>query len=152
MKAIVAVNKLGYIGKGNTLPWYSPEDLKHFKEKTKYSTCLISRKTYDTLPKSMKSKDDTRTYLIVSRDSNKGISLKQALLCKPNWVLGGGEIYKQTLHLCDELHLSIINNESEGDVKFPSVVEHGSLVPSSDGGVSFKGKIIKYEFDESNKK
>jgi dihydrofolate reductase len=149
MKAIVAINKKGYIGKDGTLPWYSPEDLKHFKAKTKYSTCLISRKTYDSLPESMKSPEDTRKYLIVSRDINKGISLEQALLCKPEWVLGGGEIYKQVLPLCNELHLSIINDETEGDVKLDGVIGFGK-----DGRLyedfrvrGFDGKLVKYHFD-----
>jgi dihydrofolate reductase len=153
MKAIVAINKKGYIGKDGTIPWYSPDDLKHFKEKTKYSTCLISRKTYDSLPQSMKSKEDTRTYLIVSRDTNKGISLEQALMCKPDWILGGGEIYKQTLHLCNELHLSIINNGTEGDVTLEGIIGFGK-----DGKLyedfrvrGFEGKMIKYEFDGDKK-
>jgi dihydrofolate reductase len=149
MKIIVAINKLGYIGKDGVLPWYSPDDLKHFKEKTKYSTCLISRKTYDSLPESMKSPNDTRTYLIVSRDPNRGISLEQALLCKPEWVLGGAEIYEQTLHLCNEIHISIINNETIGDVKFPHLYGvSGDRIYHGFGILGFKGKIIKYEFDE----
>lgn len=145
MKAIVAVNNNGTIGHEGDIPWYSPNDLKHFKEKTKYSTCLISRKTYDSLPQSMKTSEDTRTYLIVSRDPNRGISLQQALDRKPNWILGGGEIYKQTLHLCDELHLSIIDNDVEGDTKFPF-----NIMGDKDIGYRvFCGcKLITYNFDE----
>jgi dihydrofolate reductase len=153
MKAIVAVNNKGVIGHEGDIPWYSPDDLKHFKKKTKFSTCLISRKTYDSLPQSMKTSEDTRTYLIVSRDNNRGISLQQALDRKPNWILGGGEIYKQTLHLCDELHLSIIDNDMEGDTKFPfkSILFGDKNVGESIEEIytmMFGGKLITYNFDE----
>jgi len=134
MKAIVAINTNGSIGKDGDMMWYSPEDLKHFKNKTKNTTCLIGRKTYDSLPSSMKKKDDTRTYLIVSRDPDKGISLEQALMAKPDWVIGGGEIYKELLSHCDELHMSIINNNDEGDTKFE--------LP-----LTFKNKIVRYYFN-----
>ena len=150
MKAIVAINNNGTIGHEGDIPWHSPNDLKHFKEKTKYSTCLISRKTYDSLPQSMKTSKDTRTYLIVSRDPNKGISLKQALDRKPDWIIGGGEIYKQTLHLCKELHLSIIDNNYVGDTKFPLKVL-GDREVLGHRVIGFGGRLITYYFNEAER-
>jgi dihydrofolate reductase len=117
MRAIVAVNLNGFIGKDGGMMWHCPDDLKHFFNKTKYSTCLVGRKTYDSLPESMKTSGN-RTYLIVSRDPDKGISLEQALLCNPEWVIGGAEIYKATSHLWDELHISKINDTQVGDTEF----------------------------------
>jgi dihydrofolate reductase len=139
MKAIVAINSKRYIGKDGDMMWHSPEDLKHFKNKTKNSTCLIGRKTYDSLPESMKSKDDSRTYLVVSRNPDRGISLKQALMAKPDWVIGGAEIYKKLLPQCDELHISYINNDDEGDVKLEPI---GFLRLFTN-----KCKIFRYHFN-----
>jgi dihydrofolate reductase len=136
MRAIVAINKGRYIGKDGDMMWHSPEDLKHFFNKTKHTTCLIGRKTYDSLPDFMKKKDARggRTYLIVSRNPDKGIPLSQALLCKPDWVIGGGEIYEATRHLWKEVHISNINDTQVGDTQFNVVIPFGC-------------KVFEYEFN-----
>jgi dihydrofolate reductase len=133
MKAIVAVNLNNHIGKDGDMMWHSPEDLKHFFNKTKNNTCLIGRKTYDSLPEKMKTSGG-RTYLIVSRNPDKGISLSQALLCKPDWVIGGGEIYEATRHLWTELHISRILDTQVGDTKFDDYPPLGC-------------KVFEYEFN-----
>ena len=132
MKAIVAVNLNNFIGKDGDMMWHSPDDLKHFFNMTKNRTCLVGRKTYDSLPESMKTSGG-RTYLVVSRNPDKGISLEQALLCKPDWVIGGGEIYKATRHLWREVHKSIINDTQVGDTRFDIVLPFGC-------------KVFEYEF------
>ena len=133
MKAIVAINLNGYIGKDGGMMWHSPDDLKHFFNKTKNTTCLVGRKTYDSLPESMKTSGG-RTYLVVSRNPDRGISLKQALMCRPQWVIGGAEIYEATSHLWTELHISRILDTHVGDTKFPNY----NTMP--------KGRVFEYEF------
>lgn len=134
MKAIVAINLNGFIGKDGGMMWHCPDDLKHFFNKTENTTCLVGRKTYDSLPESMKTSGN-RTYLVVSRDPDRGISLKQALLCNPEWVIGGAEIYKELLPMCDEFHISIINNTEVGDAK----IYRSWFNPN--------GKVFEYEFN-----
>ena len=51
MKVIIAVNKNGYIGKDDKLPWRCKEDLKHFKEMTMGCKLLVGRTTYESMPK-----------------------------------------------------------------------------------------------------
>jgi dihydrofolate reductase len=133
MRAIVAVNLNGFIGKDGGMIWHCPDDLKHFFNKTKNTTCLVGRKTYDSLPESMKTSGN-RTYLIVSRNPDKGISLEQALLCKPDWVIGGEEIYKATRLLWKEVHKSIIHDTHVGDARFDIVIPFGC-------------KVFEYEFN-----
>ena len=53
---------------------------------------------------------------------------------KIDWVIGGKNVYEQTLHLCDELHISTINNEIDGDVSSPDLS-------------GFKGEVFNYSFD-----
>ena len=50
MKAIIAINKLGYIDKEESLPWKCKEDLNHFKKMTMNCKLLVGRKTFETLP------------------------------------------------------------------------------------------------------
>ena len=66
IKAIVAVNNKGYIGKDRKLMWRSSEDLKHFKEKTKGHICIVGRKTWENDLNSKPLPD--RTMFVVSRN------------------------------------------------------------------------------------
>lgn len=109
MKLIVAVNKKGYIGLNDELPWRSKEDLKHFKENTLGCKLLVGRKTFEKMP-ALKG----RQFLVVGTGY---LTLEEALSMNPDWIIGGASIYKQTSHLCSEHHISIINDDTEGDTK-----------------------------------
>jgi len=124
MKAIVAVNKLGYIGLNGDLPWRCKNDLKHFKEKTMGQKLLLGRKTFESLPL-LKG----RELIVVGTGYN---TLEDGLSQNPDWIIGGGKIYEQTLHLCDELHMSIIDDMTVGDTIFNMG--------------DFRGKLYKYNF------
>lgn len=113
MDMIVAINKLGYIGRNNELMWRCSEDLKFFKEITMGKKCLVGRKTYESLPP-LKG----RELIIVGRDYH---TLESALELKPDIVIGGGSIYKQTIDMIDTLYLSVINNTEVGDTVFPRI-------------------------------
>ena len=113
MDMIAAINKKGFIGKDGQLMWKCSEDLKWFKEITMGKKCLVGRKTFETLPL-LKG----RELIVVSRD---GLSLEDALKLNPDIVIGGGEIYKQTIKMVDTLYLSIINDEQVGDTMFPTI-------------------------------
>lgn len=104
MKAIIAINKLNYIGKNNELPWRCKEDLKHFKDMTFGKTCLVGHNTFKTLPL-LKN----RTIII----DKKGEYLEA------DWCIGGKKTYEKYLHLFTELHISHINNENKGDCFAP---------------------------------
>ena len=132
MKAIIAVNKKGIIGNGDSLPWRCSEDLKHFKKMTMNSTCLVGRKTWESMPKL-----EGRNLIVVGSGNNT--SLDVALMLGIDWVIGGKSIYEQTLHLCDELHISIINDYSDGDVKCPDLS-------------TFMGETFIYNFEPNVKK
>lgn len=138
MKLIVAVNNLGVIGRfDGKIPWKCKEDMKHFKNLTLTSDIreipklLCGRKTFETFPKKGLP---FRELIVVS---HLGLSLDEALKLNLDWVIGGGEIYKQTILFCDELHISLIDNNSEGDVFFE--------IPKN-----FKGKVFYYNFKEED--
>lgn len=107
MKAIIAVNNLGYIGKNNGLPWPpNKEDFKHFKNLTIGGILLVGYNTYQTLPP-LKG----RTIILDIRNQIHSDPV--------DWCIGGKKTYEKYAHLFTELHISHINDNSIGDTLFP---------------------------------
>lgn len=123
---IVAMAKNRTIGVNNTLPWRCPEDLKHFKALTMGHHMIMGRKTYDSIGKPLPG----RTTVVVTRDRNLMIegclvvhSLPEAIAACGNdekiFIVGGADIYTQSLALADALYITEIRQDVEGDAHFP---------------------------------
>lgn len=125
MKAIVAVNNLGFIGKGNTLLWKNTKDLSHFKKMTLGSKLLVGYNTYSGLPKL-----PNRSVIVVDR-----MEYSEAHYYECDWCIGGKATYERFCNLFTELHISHIDDNSIGDVTFPDLTK---LNPEC--------KIINYYF------
>lgn len=131
---VVAVAKNGVIGRDNALPWRLSTDLKRFKVITMGKPVVMGRKTFQSIGKPLPG----RTNIVVSRDARfapEGVvvehSLEAALararteaaatgadkIC----VIGGGEIYAQTLPLADRLYVTEVEAEATGDTTFPPI-------------------------------
>lgn len=144
---IAAVNKKRVIGREGKLPWSIPEDLKRFKELTTGHTILMGRKTFESIGKPLPNRQN----VVLSSKRIKGVetytSLELALDVLHNedivFVIGGGEIYSQTLTRANEIFLTIVNNDMDGDTFFPSyedfIDSHFMLVfEEQHDGYSFK--------------
>lgn len=129
---VVAVAKNNVIGKENTLPWYLPEDLKRFKALTTGKTVLMGRKTFESILKKLGKPLPQRVNVVITRDENykapEGVvvynDLKTALDVFKNeevMVIGGGQIYRQTIDLADTLYVTHVDEEIAGDVFFPTI-------------------------------
>ena len=117
------------IGIDNTLPWSLPKDLKYFKEQTKNHAIIMGRKTYESiqrpLPKrhnivitSQKSWQQPGTHAVDSLD--KAITLANTLSSQTkHFIIGGESIYQLALPLVSEIHLTVVNNHTNGDRHFP---------------------------------
>jgi dihydrofolate reductase len=114
------------IGVNNTLPWRCPEDLKHFKALTMGHHMIMGRKTFDSIGKPLPG----RTTVVVTRDKGLKIegcliahSLQEAVkLCAGDaeaFIVGGADIYSQSLQLADTLYITEIQQDVEGDAHFP---------------------------------
>ncbi|HWZ03909.1 MAG TPA: dihydrofolate reductase [Mucilaginibacter sp.] len=124
---VVAISENHVIGKDNKLLWYLPNDLKHFKEITTGHTVIMGRKTYDSVGKPL----PRRRNIIITRQAIaiEGCevvnSIEAALaLCTGEdevFIVGGAEIYKQSMHLTDRIYLTIVHKEFEGDSFFPEI-------------------------------
>jgi dihydrofolate reductase len=120
MKAIMAVNKLGYIGKDNKMLWYNKNDLKHFKTCVYETKCLVGSTTFENMPKI-----NWIDFIVVGKKYN---TLETALNQKPTWCIGGANLLQSVIPLITELHLSIIDNYEIGDTMLPNISEIKNII------------------------
>jgi len=129
---IAAVAKSGVIGNKGKIPWYSQKELKHFKNTTTGSPIIMGRVTFESLSKPLIN----RINIVVSKnkklqftDSNVLIfkSLKKAYRYldkkkyKKVFICGGESIYKTSINNADEMIISKMKIEVDGDTKFPKI-------------------------------
>ena len=125
---VVAISSNNAIGKDNQLLWHLPADLKHFKSITSGHTIIMGRKTYDSIGKPLPN----RRNIVITRQKNLQLdgvevvnSLDEALaLCKGDekvFVIGGAEIYRQAISICDKIELTRVHQEFEADAFFPEL-------------------------------
>lgn len=131
---IVAAAKNGVIGHKQAMPWYLPEELKHFKRTTLGKPLVMGRATFESIGRPLPG----RTNIVISRNpdfTHPGIrvvaSLEEALRLADNqaiidgspeiMVMGGGQVYQQAFPLVARLYLTQIDAEPEGDTWFPEV-------------------------------
>jgi len=133
---IAAIGKNNELGKKNALLWHLPADLKHFKEITSLHAVIMGRKTFESIGRPLPN----RRNIVITRDVNYkkdlpteagGVelvySLNEALNLFPDqneeiFIIGGAEIYKQTMPIADKLYITHIDAEdSEADSFFPEI-------------------------------
>ena len=125
---IAAASTNNIIGLDNKLIWDIPRDLKRFKDLTQGHSVIMGRKTFESLPKPLPN----RTNIVVTRNTDyhhDGVivckSIEDALShCKNDsqpFVIGGGEIYSQTINIVDKIELTRIYKDYEGDAYFPDI-------------------------------
>jgi dihydrofolate reductase len=137
LSAVAAMASNRVIGVDNGLPWNLPEDLKFFREKTKGKIMIMGRKTFESLPKVLPG----RFHIVITRQADytvdhpdvrvvhsveKAVEIAKTMI--PPWpeevcVVGGGEIYKQSLPYLNRIYLTVIEKEFKGDAKFPEFDE-----------------------------
>jgi len=151
---ISAVAQNGVIGRSNgDMPWHVKEEFQHFKQTTIGYPILMGRKTFETLGKPLKGREN----IIITRDENYSCNFEEVKIvhslnggiehCKITspekiFIIGGGEIYKQAINIADELIISYMKFDAEGEIKFPEISENDWVVDSRDDGEKFE--IVKY--------
>lgn len=127
LSIIVAIAKNHAIGKDNKLLWYLPNDLKHFKDVTTGHTVIMGRKTFDSVGKPLpKRRNIVITRQAISIEGCEVVpSVEAAIeLCKTEdevFIVGGAEIYRQSIPLTNRIYLTIIDQDFEGDTFFPEL-------------------------------
>ncbi|MFC6788617.1 dihydrofolate reductase [Methylobacterium komagatae] len=122
---VVAVARNGVIGRDNGLAWHLSSDLKRFKALTMGTTLLMGRRTWDSIGRPLPG----RRSLVLTRDRSfraegaETVHDWESALARAGdrlMVVGGAEIYALALPHADLIHLTEVEAEPEGDVRFPT--------------------------------
>ena len=125
---LVAVARNGVIGRDNKLPWHLPAELKRFKELSLGKPVLMGRKTYESIGKPLPQ----RRNIVITRNaaySAPGIevagSLEESIRMAGDVpeivIIGGGEIFKESLPIATRMYYTVVQADIEGDAYFPEV-------------------------------
>lgn len=124
---IAAMTHQGVIGKNNSMPWHLPADLQRFKQVTMGHPMVMGRKTFESLPGVLPG----RRHVVLSRnrkypakgcDVVTGWAEAEALLAGADkiFVIGGAEVHALVLPFAQQLCLTFVHADLEGDTYFPS--------------------------------
>ena len=130
---IVATSENNVIGRDNDLPWMMPEDMKFFKNTTWGMPVIMGRKTFE----SMKGRPLTgRTNIVITRHDNYKAdsavvvqNLTDAIFVASEtdsneaFIIGGGQIFKESINKVDRIYRTVIHTIVDGDVFFPVIDE-----------------------------
>lgn len=150
---IVAMDDNQLIGKkdsSNGMPWDNKEDLKHFKETTIHKTILMGYTTYKAIGRPLPN----RKTIVVSfqefeddrvevRTSLEEVVQEYKDKNEDLFISGGASIYKQCLPLADQLLISRIPGDHEGETYFPSFSEYGYVLSETKPFETFELQIYK---------
>lgn len=126
---IAAASENNALGKDNDLVWHLPDDFKRFKSLTTSHYIIMGRKTFESFPKPLPN----RTHIIITRQKNYTVpencivvsSLNEAISICPkneeNFIIGGGQIYKQSIEIADKIELTRVHTSIEADTFFPEI-------------------------------
>jgi dihydrofolate reductase len=128
---IVAMDEEGGIGRDNQIPWHLSADLRRFKQITMGHCIIMGRKTYESIQRALPG----RTSIVITRQNKfqtpAGVicvdSLENALQAAKNlgeseaFIIGGGEIFQQSLPLADQIYLTRVHARGQADTYFSQI-------------------------------
>jgi dihydrofolate reductase len=123
---IVAMARNRVIGVEGKIPWHLPNELKLFKSLTMGHHIVMGRRTYESIGRLLPG----RTTVIVTRQRDYDVpgaivthSVQEALdACKGDdeiCVIGGAELFRETLSIADRIYLTVVDAEPDGDTFMP---------------------------------
>ena len=133
---IVAAAANNVIGCENRLPWHLPEDLKYFKATTMGKPIIMGRKTYDSIGKALpgrtnivitRQQDWQAEGVLVAHDLDQAIGLAEGIVAGAGEgideavVIGGAEIYRNSIKRAQKVYLTRIKKNFPGDAYFPEL-------------------------------
>ena len=146
---IVAASINNAIGKENQLLWHLPNDLKFFKNTTWGGVVIMGRKTFESVNKPLpgrtnivitKQPDWNAENVEVANSLDDALEKATALNFKEIFIIGGGEIYKQSIAIANRIYLTKVHTEIDGDAFFPDLNNDWKMISNRD-----------FKSDEKNK-
>lgn len=126
---IVACSDNNIIGADGEIPWNIPDDLKRFKRLTSNHVVIMGRKTHESIGKPLPN----RVNVVITRQAGYksegcliATSIEDALKVSgvsddEIFIIGGGEIYRQSMDLIDTIHMTRVWGKAEGDAEYPEI-------------------------------
>ena len=153
---IAAASENDVIGLNGAMPWHIAEDFKYFKATTMGCPLIMGRKTWQSIGRPLPG----RLMIVISRSPPGPNDLYPSVLfvesieaameyCSRNistlgrrvFVIGGGELYRQTISLCDVVYLTRVHKQIEGDAYFPKLLSSIWRLESQKEGDSVDPKL-----------
>lgn len=152
---IVAVAENNVIGKKNSLPWYLPADLKHFKEITTGHHILMGQNTYESIGKPLPN----RVNIVLSNNPNykaegcivvnspeEGVKIARDAKEKELMICGGAQVYRTFLPMADKIYMTKIKTDADGDIYFPEFDLKDWEVIANEHSEAHVQNLYSYEF------
>ncbi|MEK6899098.1 MAG: dihydrofolate reductase [Nanoarchaeota archaeon] len=134
---IAAMDENRGIGLEGKIPWHIPEDLKMFRTLTMAKPVIMGRSTFDSIYASLGKPLDGRINIVVTR--NKDLRFPEEVIVSPNlgnaiskalaenagetYIIGGQNLYEQTIDIADRLEITLVDGKYKADRHFPEIKE-----------------------------
>jgi dihydrofolate reductase len=129
---LVAMDENRGIGIENRLPWHLSTDLKRFKNLTMGHCLVMGRKTYESIGKPLPGRKmivitRNQTYrasgCLIAHSIEEALNIAEASGESEVFIIGGGEIFSQTIERADRVYMTFVLSQTEVDVYFPELDE-----------------------------
>ncbi|MBK5273023.1 MAG: dihydrofolate reductase [Bacteroidia bacterium] len=152
---VVAAATNNAIGKGGSLPWSLPNDMKYFKNVTWGMPVIMGRKTFEELDKPLSGRKNiviTRREkwkpegVVVVSNFEDALFVAKATDANEVMVIGGGEIYRMAFEKARRIYLTRVKAEPEGDTFFPDLDSKEWQLVKHQDHVADKKNVYDYSF------
>jgi dihydrofolate reductase len=151
LSLICAMARNNVIGLNNTMPWHLPEDLAHFKALTTGKVIVMGRNTYESIGRPLPKRTNvvlSRSELVISGAvclTSLDAVLTEYAAEQEIMIIGGANLYAQTIDKCCKMYLTYIDLDVAGDTFFPAfALVDWQIIAASENLVAANG--VGYRF------
>lgn len=157
---IVAASENNIIGIKNGLPWHLPNDFKYFKNKTWGMPVIMGRNTFESLKKDLpgrinvvvtKKEDWHPANVAVAHTIEDAVNKAKESDAREIFIIGGGEIFKQTFSIVDRIYLTRVHTTVEGDTSYPEIDKNEWELTSAESFPADEKNNYPYTFEVWNR-
>lgn len=149
---IAALSSNWVIGRDNDLPWRLPQDLQRFKALTMGKAIMMGRRTFESIGRALPGRENlvvTRNRAFEAPGCRVFADIDAALAAAADcdlMVIGGAQIYAQTISMAQRLHLTWVDAEIDGDAMFPQFDDEQWQVLSEETHLCDERHAFTYRF------
>jgi dihydrofolate reductase len=148
----------GVIGARGGMPWHVPEDLAHFKDVTAGAPVVMGRRTWESLPERFRPLPGRRNIVVTrsqdwtapgaERAASLDAAVSRAADAAPEWIwiIGGGELFRESIGTADRLEVTELDLEVDGDTFAPARADWATVSVDPAEGWRTSGSGIRYRF------